>query len=77
MLGARKGGLFHRLINNQTLPGILAKMLTGDWKQWDKERPTWIGGVVEDAFWAFLDQKWKDVPNIAAKELVGWAKGAV
>ncbi len=44
MIGARKAGLLHHLINNQTLPGILAQMPTGDWKQWAKERPVWIGG---------------------------------
>ncbi len=49
MMGARKAGLLHRLINDQTLPGILAKMPTSDWKQWAKERPAWIGGVL-DAF---------------------------
>jgi hypothetical protein len=42
MMGARKAGLLHRLINYQTLPGILAKMPANDWQQWAKERPTWI-----------------------------------
>ncbi len=30
MMGARKAGLLHRLINDQTLSGILAKMPAGD-----------------------------------------------
>ncbi len=60
MMGARKAGLLHRLIDDQTLPGILAKMLTSDWKQWAKERPAWIGGMLEDAVWVFVDQKWRD-----------------
>jgi hypothetical protein len=30
MMGARKAGLLHRLINDQTLPGILVKMPMGD-----------------------------------------------
>jgi hypothetical protein len=30
MMRARKAGLLHRLINDQTLPGILAKMPTSD-----------------------------------------------
>ncbi len=40
MMGARKAGLLGRLINNQTLPGILAKMPPTDWRQWAKERST-------------------------------------
>jgi hypothetical protein len=76
MLGARKAGLLHRLINNQTLPGILAKMPMGNWKQWAKERPVWIGGVMEDAFWTFVDQKWRDALNIAAAEPTGWGQGS-
>ncbi len=39
MMGARKAGLLHLLTNYQTLPGILAKMPTSDWKQWAKEKP--------------------------------------
>jgi hypothetical protein len=57
MMGAKKVGLLQRLINNQTLPGILAKMPASDWKQRARERPAWVGSVVEDAFWAFIDQK--------------------
>jgi hypothetical protein len=77
MMGARKAGLLHRLINNQMLPGILAKMPTGDWKQWAKERPTWISGVVEDAFWIFMDQKWRDALNVAAAEPAGWGQESI
>jgi hypothetical protein len=72
MMGARKVGLLHRLINDQRLPSILAKMPMGDWKQWAKERPVWIGGLVEDAFWVFIDQKWRDALNVVAAEPVGW-----
>jgi hypothetical protein len=50
MMGARKAGLLHHLITDQTLPGILAKMPVGDWKRWAKERPVWIGSLKEDAF---------------------------
>jgi hypothetical protein len=39
MMGARKAGLLHQLINDQTLPGILAKMPANDWRQWAKEGP--------------------------------------
>ncbi len=40
MMGARKAGLLHRLINDQTLPSILAKMPPNDWRQWARKRPT-------------------------------------
>jgi hypothetical protein len=50
-------------------------MPVGDWKQWAKERPTWIGSPVEDAFWAFIDQKWKDLLNVVAVEPAGWDQG--
>jgi hypothetical protein len=76
MMGARKAGLLHRLINDQTLPGILAKMPTGNWKQWAKERPVWIRGMVEAPFWTFVDQKWRDALNIAAAEPAGWGQGS-
>jgi hypothetical protein len=55
MMGARKAGLLHRLVNGQTLPGILARMPANDWRQWARERPTWIGGVMEEAVWTFVD----------------------
>ncbi len=76
VLGARKAGLLHRLVNDQTLPGIMARMPVGDWKQWAKERPLWIGGPMEGAFWVFVDQKWKDSLNVAAAEPAGWEQGA-
>jgi hypothetical protein len=68
MMGARKAGLLHRLINNQTLPGILAKMPASDRKQWANKRPMWVGGMLEDAFWAFIGQKWRDALNLAVAE---------
>ncbi len=63
------------LINDQTLPGILAKMPASDWNQRAKERPVWIGGVLEDTFWTFMDQKWRDALNVAAAEPTGWSQG--
>jgi hypothetical protein len=57
MMGARKAGLLHRLINDQTLPSILAKMTPNDWRQWARERPTWMREAIEEAFWNFVDQK--------------------
>jgi hypothetical protein len=75
MMGARKAGLLHRLINDQILPGILARMPANDWRQWARERPTWIGGLIEEAFWTFVDQKWRDALNVAAAEPTGWGQG--
>jgi hypothetical protein len=31
---------------------------------------------MEDAFWVFVDQKWKDSLNVAAAEPAGWEQGA-
>jgi hypothetical protein len=59
MMGARKAGLLHRLVNDQTLPSILAKMPSNDWRQWARERPTWMSEALEEAFWSFMDQKWR------------------
>ncbi len=75
MMGARKVELLHRLINNQMLPSILAKMPPNDWRQWAKERPTWMREAIEEAFWSFVDQKWRDALNVAAAEPAGWGAG--
>jgi hypothetical protein len=76
MMGARKVGLLHRLINDQTLPSILAKMPPNDLRQWARERPTWMREAVEEAFWAFVDQKWRDALNVAAAEPARWGAGS-
>jgi hypothetical protein len=76
MMGARKAGLLGRLINNQTLPAILAKMPPADWRQWAKERPAWIRESIEEAFWSFVDQKWRDALNVAAAEPSSWGAGS-
>jgi hypothetical protein len=75
MMGARKAGLLGCLINDQTLPGILAKMPPTDWHQWAKERPVWMREAVEEAFWNFVDQKWQDTLNVAAAEPPAWGAG--
>ncbi len=31
---------------------------------------------MEDAFWAFVDQKWRDSLNVAVAEPAGWDQGA-
>jgi hypothetical protein len=76
MMGARKAGLLHRLMNDQTLPGILAKMPANNWRQWAKERPLWIRKAVEEAFWTFVDQKWRDALNVAEAEPAVWNTGS-
>jgi hypothetical protein len=75
MMGARKAGLLGRLVNDQTLPGILAKMPPTDWRQWAKERPAWMREAIEEAFWNFVDQKWRDALNVAAAEPPAWGAG--
>jgi hypothetical protein len=75
MMGAKKAGLLSRLINDQTLPGILAKMPPTDWRQWARERPSWMKEAVEEAFWNFMDQKWRDALNVAAAKPPAWGAG--
>ncbi len=58
MMGAWKAGVLGRLINDQRLPGILARMPPMDWQQWARERPNWMREATEEAFWNFVDQKW-------------------
>ncbi len=43
-------------------------MPPGDWRQWAKERPLWIQDNIEEAFWRFVDQNWRDSKNVAAAE---------
>jgi hypothetical protein len=68
MMVARRARILHRLVNDQTLPSIMARMPLGDWKQWAKERPKWIQENLERAFWKFMDQKWNVSLNVAAAE---------
>jgi hypothetical protein len=68
MMGARKAGMLGRLINDQTLSNILSRMPPMDWRQWARERPNWIRETTEEAFWNFVDQKWRDTLNVAAAE---------
>jgi hypothetical protein len=32
--------------------------------------------VLEDALWAFIDQKWRDAFHVAAAEPTGWSQGS-
>jgi hypothetical protein len=76
MMGAGKAGLLGRLINDQTLPAVLAKMPPTDWRQLAKEWPVWIRESIEEAFWNFVDQKWRDALNVAAAEPSSWGAGS-
>ncbi len=75
MMGARRAGLLSRLINDQMLPSILAKMPPSDWRQWAREQPAWMREAIEEAFWSFVDQKWRDALNVAATEPPSWGEG--
>ncbi len=75
MMGARKAGMLGRLINDQTLPDILGRMPPMDWRQWARERPNWMRETTEEAFWNFVDQKWRDALNVAAAEPPAWGAG--
>jgi hypothetical protein len=66
--GARVVGHIGLLINNQTITKIMGKMPFTDWKEWATRRPEWIHENVENVFEKFVDQKWKDVLNVAAAE---------
>ncbi len=76
MMGARKADMLGRLINDQTLPDILGRMPPMDWRQWAKERPSWTRETTEEAFWNFVDQKWRDALNVAAAEPPAWGAGS-
>jgi hypothetical protein len=75
MMGARKAGMLEKLINDQTLPNILGRMPPMDWRQWARERPDWSREPADEAFWKFVDQKWKDAINVAAAEPPAWGAG--
>jgi hypothetical protein len=47
-----------------------------DWRQWAKERPDWSREPADEAFWRFVDQKWKDAINVAAAEPPAWGAGS-
>ncbi len=66
----------YKAFDSSLLPGILAKVPANDCRQWARERPLWIGGVIEEAFWTFVDQKWRDALNVAAAEPTGWNIGS-
>jgi hypothetical protein len=46
----------------------MSHMPPGDWKQLANKRPSWIQRDIEEAFWWFVDQKWRDSMNVATAE---------
>jgi hypothetical protein len=45
------------LINDQTIPNTVGKMLHTNWKQWAASRPEWMHVEIEEAFGRFVEQK--------------------
>ncbi len=60
------------LINDQTVPKIMSKMLYTDWKEWATKRPDWMQENLASAFEKFVKRKWQDALNIAAAEPSSW-----
>jgi hypothetical protein len=57
MIGAKGVWLLSKLINKQTLQGIMIRMPPGDWKHWAKDRTQWIYENTEEAFWRFVNHR--------------------
>jgi hypothetical protein len=64
--GARRIGRIELLINDQTIPRIMAKMPHVDWKEWATRRPDWMRQDAATVFEAFIERKWLDGLNVAA-----------
>jgi hypothetical protein len=59
-------GYLKLLINDY--PSIMGKMPHTDWKRWEIKCPEWMREEIEDTFERFLEEKWRDTPNITAAE---------
>jgi hypothetical protein len=70
--GAKGIGRMGLLINDQTIPRIMSKMLYTDWKEWATRRPDWMQQDVATAFKRFVVRKWQDALNVAAAEPATW-----
>ncbi len=70
--GAKGIGRIGLLINDQTIPKIMSKMLYTDWKEWATRRPDWMQQDVATAFERFVERKWQDALNVAAAEPASW-----
>jgi hypothetical protein len=56
------------LVTEESLTTNMGRTLAEDWKQWAMHMPNWVQGSVELAFQKFIEQKCRDVLNIAAME---------
>jgi hypothetical protein len=65
------------LLNDQTIQKIMGKMPFADWKEWATRHPKWIHEDVGDTFEKFVEQKWKDTPNVATAEPGCWEVGRI
>ncbi len=63
------------LINDQTIPRIMSKMLYTDWKEWATKRPDWMQQDIATTFERFVEKKWQDALNVAAAEPASWGMG--
>ncbi len=74
IIEAKNVHLLKMFVDEQSLTTItiMVRMLAADWKQWAMDMVNWIQGMVELAFEKFVEQKWKDVWNIAVAEPAGW-----
>jgi hypothetical protein len=50
MIGTRGINLLRKLLNEQTLLGIMSRLPPGNWKQWARERPSCIQEDIKEAF---------------------------
>ncbi len=49
--------MLKKLINKQTLPGIMNRMSLAGWKQLAKERPSWVQEDMEESILAICDSE--------------------
>jgi hypothetical protein len=60
--------LLKMLVTEQSLTTNMGRTQAEDWKQWPMHMPNWVQGSVELAFEKFIEQKCRDVLNIAHME---------
>ncbi len=70
--GARGIGRLDLLINDQTVPRIMGRMLYTDWREWATKRPEWVQEDLGVAFERFVERKWQDALNKGAAEPQPW-----
>jgi hypothetical protein len=63
--GARSIRRLSLLINDQTVPRIMSKMLYADWKEWATKRPECMREDLGPTFEKFVERNWQDALNVA------------